>query len=213
MQSEKVCSPEYFGLLLQEAEWLQLSGWCNLDLEAELFVASTCISYSCNQILDCLLSTSQPVFTFRRSFAFSHSVNRQRQQQPAEDIETGQVSTAGQQADNDDCLPRAAGLASATSAPNALQRQSIQSAVDSVMPASPSHLQTRSSTLSNGAASPAASPTAQVSSAAMLGRLLSAGNKSLKRSPSGTQPVCLICLENLTPEDFEVQLLLVLTRT
>lgn len=139
----------------------------------------------------------------RRSFAFSHSANRQRQQQPAEDIETGQVSTAGQQADNDDCLPRAAGLASATSAPNALQRQSIQSAVDSVMPASPSHLQTRSSTLSNGAASPAASPTAQVSSAAMLGRLLSAGNKSLKRSPSGTQPVCLICLENLTPEDFE----------
>ncbi len=46
----------------------------------------------------------------------------------------------------------------------------------------------------------------------MLGRLLSAGSKGLKRSPSGTQPVCLICLENLTPEDFEVQLLLVLTR-
>ena len=148
---------------------------------------------------------------FRRSFAFSHSANRQRQQQPAEDIETGQVSTAGQQADNDDCLPRT-GLASATLAPNALQRQSIQNAADSVVPASPSHLQTRSSTLSNGAASPAASPSAQNSSAAMLERLLSAGNKGLKRSPSGTQPVCLICLENLTPEDFEVQLLLVLTR-
>ncbi|KAL0028755.1 hypothetical protein WJX79_005101 [Trebouxia sp. C0005] len=94
----------------------------------------------------------------RRSFAFSHSANRQRQQQPAEDIETGQVSTAGQQADNDDCLPRTA--------------------------------------------SPAASPSAQNSSA-VLERLLSAGNKGLKRSPSGTQPVCLICLENLTPEDFE----------
>ncbi|DBA84026.1 hypothetical protein WJX77_003823 [Trebouxia sp. C0004] len=142
-------------------------------------------------------STGRVAAAIRRSFAFSHSANRQSQQQPAEDIETGQVSTAGQQADNDDCLPRAAGLSSATSAPNALQRQSIQSAADSsVMPASPSHLQTRSS---NGAAS----PTAQVSSAAMLGRLLSAGNKGLKRSPSGTQPVCLICLEILTPEDFE----------
>jgi len=150
-------------------------------------------------------------FVSRRSFAFSHSANRQRQQQPVEDIETGQVSTAGQRADNDDCLPRAADLASATSAPDALRRQSVQSATDSVMPASPPHLQTRSSTLSNGAASPAASPTAQVSSAAMLGRLLSVGNKGLKRSPSGTQPVCLICLENLTPEDFEVHLLLVLT--
>lgn len=175
-------------------------------------MASTCISYSCAQTLDCLLSTSQLMFAFRRSFAFSHSANHQRQQQPADDIENGQVSTAGQQADDDDCLPRAAGMASAASAPNALQRQSIQSAADSVMPASLLHLQTRSSTLSNGAASPAASPTAQVGSAAMLGRLLSAGSKGLKRSPSGTQPVCLICLENLTPEDFEVQLLLVLTR-
>jgi len=59
VQSEKVCSPEYFGQPLQEAEWLQLSGWCNLDLEAELLVASTCVSYSCAHIIDRLLSTSQ----------------------------------------------------------------------------------------------------------------------------------------------------------
>ena len=139
----------------------------------------------------------------RRSFAFSHSANRQRQQQPTEDIETGQVSTGEPCADSD-CLPRTANLTSASSAPNALERESIQNAADNVTPASPTGLQTCISTVSTGANSPAASLSAQHGSAGALGRLMSVGNKGLKRSPSGTQPVCLICLENLTPEDFEV---------
>lgn len=140
---------------------------------------------------------------FRRSFAFSHSANRQRQQQPIEDIETGQVST-GEPCTDHERLPRNANLTSASSAPNALERESIQNAVDSVTPASPTGLQTCHSALSNGANSPAASLGAQHSSAGVLGRLMSVGSKGLKRSQSGTQPVCLICLENLTPEDFEV---------
>ena len=59
VKSEKVCSPEFSGQLLQEAEWLQLSGWCSLDIEADLLVASTSVSCSCAHSLDCLLSTSQ----------------------------------------------------------------------------------------------------------------------------------------------------------
>ncbi len=148
---------------------------------------------------------AQPSFVlcFRSSFAFSHSANRRNLQQPTEDIETGQVLPAEQRAD-DDCLPRNAGLTSASSAPLGLQRQNPHNTADSPTPASPSPLQTHGSALSAGAISPAASPGAQVSSAGVLGKLLSVGSRSMKRSPSGTQPVCLICLENLTPEDFEV---------
>lgn len=40
--------------------------------------------------------------------------------------------------------------------------------------------------------------------ASVLSKLRSANGQLLTRSPSGSQPVCLICLENLTPEDFEV---------
>lgn len=140
----------------------------------------------------------------RRSFAFSHSASRQNQQQPVEDIETGQLSSAEQRAE-DDCSPRNAvvsrGITTASSAPNATQH-TVQSTTDSSV--SPSQLDTCPSALSAGAISPPSTPNAQVSSAGMLGKLLSVGGRSMKRSASGSQPVCLICLENLTPEDFDV---------
>ena len=165
---------------------------------------------SCKLILNCD-ETFEHVPCFcccRRSFAFSHSSNRRGQQQSAEDIETGQVpaitASAAANHSNDDCAIRDSGLTSASSAPTALERQSVQSNGGSPIPASPSQLQTRSSTLSSCAISPGASPSAQVTSAGVLSKLLSVGGRSLKRSPSGNSPVCLICLENLTHEDFEV---------
>ena len=133
----------------------------------------------------------------RRSFAFSHAATRRRQS-PVGDIETGQAAPEAQLPADDNCSPRGTGLVSAASAPNALERQNAQN-LDS--PASPSTLHRQPSALSTGLISPAVSPNAQSTSANVLGKLL--GSRSLKRSPSGTQPVCLICLENLTPEDFE----------
>ena len=112
-----------------------------------------------------------------------------------EDIETGQASAAVSRSD-DHCTAREDNLTSASSAPTALESQSVLASGDSPMPALPLQLETRSSTLSAGGISPGTSPNA---SAGVLSKLL-----SLKRSPSGNQPVCLICLENLTPEDFEV---------
>lgn len=138
----------------------------------------------------------------RRSFAFSHSAS-QRAQQNAGDIESGQASAAASQLD-DECSAREEYLTTANSAPTALERQLAQASGDSHSPTSPSQLQTRCSTLSAGEISPGTSPSA---SAGMLSKLLSAGGIGLKRSPSGNQPVCLICLENLTPEDFEASLL------
>lgn len=136
----------------------------------------------------------------RRSFAFSHSASQRAQQQNAEDIETGQASAAANHSD-DDCVAREGHLASASSAPTALARPL---AGDSPTPASPSQLQTRSSALSAGGISPGTSPSA---STGVLSKLLSASGRGLKRSASGNQPVCLICLENLTHEDFEASLI------
>ena len=117
-----------------------------------------------------------------------------------EDIETGQAPTVASHAD-DDCTGREGNLTSASSAPNALETQAVLASSGSPMPPSPSHLQIQPYTVSAEGISPASSPNA---SAGVLSKLLSVNGRGLKRSPSGTQPVCLICLENLTPEDFEV---------
>lgn len=37
------------------------------------------------------------------------------------------------------------------------------------------------------------------------GSLARSDSATIKRSASGTQPMCLICLENLTAEDFQVR--------
>lgn len=101
-------------------------------------------------------------------------------------------------------MAREGNLASASSAPTALARHPVQASDESPTPASPSQLQTRSSALSAGGISPGTSPSA---STGVLSKLLSASGRGLKRSASGNQPVCLICLENLTPEDFEASLI------
>ncbi|KAL3130900.1 hypothetical protein ABBQ38_000227 [Trebouxia sp. C0009 RCD-2024] len=142
-------------------------------------------------------SRSRVAAAIRRSFAFSHSASQRAQQQAVEDIETGQASTAASRSD-DDCTGREGHLTSASSAPNALERQAVLASIGS--PASPSQLETQPSTLSAGGISPRSSPHAP---AGVLSKLLSVSSRGLKRSPSGNQPVCLICLENLTPEDFE----------
>ena len=57
-----------------------------------------------------------------------------------------------------------------------------------------------------------ASPDARSAAAHLLslfgrrssGSLGRADSATMKRSASGTQPMCLICLENLTAEDFQV---------
>ena len=56
---------------------------------------------------------------------------------------------------------------------------------------------------SAAATSPLADAGSHFDAASVVSKLQN--GQGLKRSPSGSQPVCLICLDNLTPEDFEVQ--------
>ncbi|MCZ6914829.1 MAG: hypothetical protein O7C59_10540, partial [Rickettsia endosymbiont of Ixodes persulcatus] len=122
-----------------------------------------------------------------------------------QDIETGQQQASPHQSalQDADCLALAGALTSASSAPSDLDRQALAGGNDAIA-GSPLNARACSSNLSNDVSSPQASPNGQSHAPGMLGKLLSAGGRSMKRSPSGSQPVCLICLENLTSEDFEV---------
>ena len=56
-----------------------------------------------------------------------------------------------------------------------------------------------------GRLSPRSSEESQTATGALLGAIHRLGNAALPRNPSLT-PTCLICLEVLTPEEFEVRL-------